>query len=134
MASSSQPRIEVPFAGRWNDLTVKEDATNSTPVVKEIFPCYETCEPRVFNSTPYNFGFLKQANKVFRSAPYAENKVYLPWLDRVEKDFGNFWKRHGIFDLIQLSRVGPTYYLEMLLAVEVKTVLMYVLMTTNLME
>ncbi|MCH82814.1 hypothetical protein A2U01_0003626, partial [Trifolium medium] len=59
--------------------------------VMEIFPCYETYEPRVFESDPYNFVFLKSVKNLFRSAPYAANKHYLPW-------------------------VGPLYYPEMLLA------------------
>ncbi|MCI69534.1 hypothetical protein A2U01_0090796, partial [Trifolium medium] len=31
MASSSQPRTEVPFAGRWKDLTVKDNNQGFLP-------------------------------------------------------------------------------------------------------
>ncbi|MCI07013.1 hypothetical protein A2U01_0028076 [Trifolium medium] len=101
---ASQNQVMVPFAGRWKSLTVTNDGQSFVP------------EPRVFESDPYNFGFLKNGNKLFRSAPYAANKHYLPWLDRVEKEYEDVWKVYGIFDLIQLSRVGPVYYPEMLLA------------------
>ncbi|MCH87976.1 hypothetical protein A2U01_0008857 [Trifolium medium] len=86
------------------------DEAALTKEVMDIFPCYVTYEPRIFDSDPYNFGFLKNANKLFRSAPYAANKHYLPWLDRVQKVYENVWRMYGIFDLIQLSRVGPVYY------------------------
>ncbi|MCH79637.1 hypothetical protein A2U01_0000390 [Trifolium medium] len=46
------------------------DKATLTKEVMDIFPCYTTCEPRIFDSDPYNFGFLKNANKLFRSAPY----------------------------------------------------------------
>jgi hypothetical protein len=82
----------------------------------DIFPCFKTREPLIFDITPYNFNFIKPPNKVFRSAPYVENEAYIDWLDRVEKEFGEFWKSHGIFDLIQISRIGPKYHTEMLVA------------------
>jgi hypothetical protein len=64
--------------------------THSETVSKEvndIFPLHVTCGPRIFDSTPYNFGYLKNALKIFRAAPYTAHKDYIPWLDRVEKDF-----------------------------------------------
>ncbi|XP_050916133.1 uncharacterized protein LOC127131246 [Lathyrus oleraceus] len=55
--------------------------------------------------------------RIFRTCPWSKNPSdYLSWLDKVEKIKGNFWKEIGIFDLIQLSRVGPNIYPNMLLA------------------
>jgi hypothetical protein len=81
-----------------------------------IFPVYKPCKPRAFIDSPYNFNFIKPPNKVFRSAPYYGNEDYIKWLDRVQVGYGDFWKDAGIFELIQLSRVGPKYHQEMLIA------------------
>jgi hypothetical protein len=93
------------------------DAEALSIKVNKIFPVHLTCEPRVFESEPYNFGYLKNPNKLFRSAPHIGHKDFIPWLNRVERDYGDFWKRHGIFDLIQFTRSGPRYNPEMLIAV-----------------
>jgi hypothetical protein len=139
MASSSSQKKIVPLVGNWKqtfqgrvqepimDMSKQNiwekrvmipllDASNTTNELLDIFPCFKTCEPRIFDITPYNFNFIKPPYKVFRSAPYVENEAYIDWLDRVEKEFGEFWKRHGIFDLIQISRIGPKYHTEMLVA------------------
>ncbi|KAK2449848.1 hypothetical protein QL285_009003 [Trifolium repens] len=84
--------------------------------VSDIFPLHVTCEPRIFSSTPYNFGYMKNALKIFRAAPYTAHKDYIPWLDRVEKDFKDSWKSYGIYELIQFSRTGPKYKPELLVA------------------
>jgi hypothetical protein len=59
--------------------------------------------------------FFESGYKIFRSAPIVSNG-YLQWLNKVEKQYASFWKDSGIFDLIQLSREGPKYHAEMLLA------------------
>ncbi|WJX67184.1 hypothetical protein P8452_51676 [Trifolium repens] len=84
--------------------------------VSDIFPLHVTCGPRIFSSTPYNFGYMKNALKSFRAAPYTAHKDYIPWLDRVEKDFKDSWKSYGIYELIQFSRTGPKYKPELLVA------------------
>jgi hypothetical protein len=84
--------------------------------VNGLFPKYVTCGPRIFEVDPYNFGYLKNPIKVFRVAPYTAHKDYIPWLDRVEKDFKGFWENYGIYPLIQFSRTGPKYKPELLLA------------------
>ena len=38
------------------------------------------------------------------------------WLNKVKRKKGQFWKDIGIFDLVQLSRQGPKYHNEMLIA------------------
>jgi hypothetical protein len=67
-------------------------------------------------SRPYNFGYFKNPNKLFRSAPYTAHKDFIPWLNRVEKEYGDFWQRYGIFPLIQFARTGPKYRPELLIA------------------
>jgi hypothetical protein len=84
--------------------------------VNAIFPLHVTCGPRIFESNPYNFGYLKNALKIFRAAPYTAHKDYIPWLDRVEKDFKDSWQSYGIYPLIQFSRTGPKYKPELLIA------------------
>jgi hypothetical protein len=92
------------------------DAKNKNSTVLSIFPTYEPCKPRAFIDSSYNFNFIKPPNKVFRYAPYYGNEEYLKWMDRVQVGYGDFWKDSGIYDLIQLSRVGPKYHQEMLVA------------------
>jgi hypothetical protein len=92
------------------------DAKNRTPTILKLFPVYEPCQPRVFMNTTHNFNFIKPPNKVFRSAPYYGNEGYLEWLDRIQGAYGDFWKDFGIYELIQLSRVGPPYQQEMIIA------------------
>jgi hypothetical protein len=92
------------------------DAKNKMPAIMKIFPVYEPCQPRAFMNTTHNFSFIKPPNKVFRSAPYYGNEDYIAWLDRVQVGYGDFWKDSGIYELIQLSRVGPKYQQEMIIA------------------
>jgi hypothetical protein len=92
------------------------DAKSKSSTIMEIFPVYKPCCPRVFLNSPYNFNFIKPPNKVFRSAPYYGNEGYLEWLYRVQVGYGEFWKDSGIYELIQLSRVGPQYQQEMIIA------------------
>ncbi|KAH1240879.1 hypothetical protein GmHk_07G018620 [Glycine max] len=147
----------VPFAGKWQHFTVRNDGEKVVPEphgdteqtetwesevmipfavertvyafggplpdqaslsskMSKVFPCYQTCEPRIFDSEPYNFNCLSKPNKLFRSAPSIAHRDYLPWLDRVEQAYEDFWKTYGIFDLIQFSRSGPEYRPEMLIA------------------
>ncbi|KAH1206259.1 hypothetical protein GmHk_16G046769 [Glycine max] len=147
----------VPFAGKWQRFTVRNDGEKVVPEsygdteqtetwesevmipfavertvyafggslpdkaslsskMNKVFPCYQTCEPRIFDSEPYNFNYLSKPHKLFRSAPSIAHRDYLPWLDRVEQAYEDFWKTYGIFDLIQFSRSGPEYRPEMLIA------------------
>jgi hypothetical protein len=84
--------------------------------VNGLFPLYKTCEPRIFQSNPYNFGYLKNSFKLFRAAPYTAHKDYIPWLNRVEREYKDFWQSYGIYPLIQFSRTGPKYKPELLIA------------------
>lgn len=55
------------------------------------------------------------ANCVFRFSPYTNQLNYINWLNKVESQKGQFWKDQGLLDLIQISRVGPTYNQNMFL-------------------
>jgi hypothetical protein len=92
------------------------DAKSKTTAIMEIFPVYKPSQPRAFSDSPYDFNFIKPPNKVFRSAPYYGNEDYIAWLDRVQVGYGDFWKDSGIYELIQLSRAGPKYQQEMIIA------------------
>ncbi|XP_045809919.1 uncharacterized protein LOC123904282 [Trifolium pratense] len=114
-----ESQVMIPFAIDNNVYAFGgpiPDDMNLTREVDEIFPCLETCEPRIFDSKPYNFEYMLTNYKPFRSHPYYGNSLYLTWLDRMEQSFGKFWKDYGIFELIQFSRIGPKYQPEMLIA------------------
>lgn len=54
--------------------------------------------------------------RVFRSCPlFKDPKDYLAWLAKVEKKKSQVWKNMGIFDMIQLSKVGHGYSQAMLI-------------------
>ncbi|WJX45203.1 hypothetical protein P8452_32098 [Trifolium repens] len=90
-------------------------SSNYTEEISSIFPLHTTCEPKVFANSVFDMSFFEPGYRVFRSAPIVSNG-YLKWLNKVEKQYASFWKDSGIFDLIQLSREGPKYHAEMLLA------------------
>jgi hypothetical protein len=72
--------------------------------VNGIFPKYVTCGRRIFEADPYHFGYFKNPIKLFRSAPYTAHKDYIPWLNRVEKEYKGIWESYGIYPLVQFSR------------------------------
>ena len=79
-----------------------------------VFPSSKKHPRLVFTKGPYDLSFLKSK---FRIEPKHENnEEYISWLDKVKKKKGQFWKDLGIFDLIQLSRQGPKYHNETLIA------------------
>jgi hypothetical protein len=99
MIPFSVKKVDYAFCGPYppHSETISKE-------VNAIFPLHVTCGPRVFESDPYNFGYLKNSLKLFRAAPYTAHKDYIPWLDRVEKDFKDTWKSYGIYPLIQFSK------------------------------
>ncbi|KAK2426398.1 serine/threonine-protein phosphatase 7 long form protein [Trifolium repens] len=83
--------------------------------VSNIFPLHVTCEPKIFVNSVFDMSFFETGYRAFRSAPVV-SEGYLKWLNKVEKQYATLWKESGIFDLIQLSREGPKYNAEMLIA------------------
>ena len=83
-----------------------------TPEINSLFPCIETQPPLIFTKGPFDLSFVKSK---IRTEPktYPE---YIAWLDKVQKQKGQFWKEKGIFDLIQISRYGPKYHNELIFA------------------
>lgn len=54
---------------------------------------------------------------VFRSCPlFRDPSDYLSWLEKIEKNKSQVWKEMGIFELIQLLKIGPSYSQTMLLS------------------
>lgn len=65
---------------------------------------------------PIVLDFFDKNSRIFRSSPLSnDSQDYLAWLAKVEKKKAPFWKEMSIFDLIELSKVGPTYCPNMLL-------------------
>jgi hypothetical protein len=103
---SSYEDVEVPYAGKWRNFTVRNDGEKVVPEphgdqqaisvwelqvmipfsvadtvyafggplpdtafllseIAKVFSVYTTCEPRIFKSDPYNFGYLKKPSKLF---------------------------------------------------------------------
>ncbi|KAK2421825.1 serine/threonine-protein phosphatase 7 long form protein [Trifolium repens] len=88
---------------------------NFSEEISSIFPLHVTCEPKIFAKSVFDMSFFEPGYRAFRSAPVV-SESYLKWLNKVEKQYATFWKESGIFDLIQLSREGPKYNAEMLIA------------------
>lgn len=80
--------------------------------LNKFFSCYHRCKPRAFEEKSYELWFMSSPQRVFHFSPF---KAYIHWLDKVEKKKEQFWKDRGIYDLIQLSKVGPKYNTNMLI-------------------
>ncbi|WJX45812.1 hypothetical protein P8452_32665 [Trifolium repens] len=113
-------QLMIPFSVQKNDYAFCGPYPPHSEViskeVNDLFPLHVTCGPRIFESNPYNFGYLKNSLKLFRAAPDVAHKDYIPWLNRVEKEFKDTWESYGIYPLIQFSRTGPKYKPELLIA------------------
>ncbi|WJX28405.1 hypothetical protein P8452_17131 [Trifolium repens] len=88
---------------------------NFSEDIGNIFPLHVTCEPKIFANSVFDMSFFEPGYRAFRSA-HVVSENYLNWLNKVEKHYATFWEESGIFDLIQLSREGPKYNAEMLIA------------------
>jgi hypothetical protein len=85
------------------------DAEAVSKPVNDIFPLHVTCGPRIFETTPYNFGYFKTLKNCFDLPPTQPIKtLFLGWIES-KKEYGEFWRRYGIFPLIQFARTGPKY-------------------------
>lgn len=105
----SLPGIAHDFMGHLPRLIKK------TRNLENLFPSLSLCEPMVYKDEPFYLSFMR--NRVFRSSPSTNNPSYIKWLDRVQQRKERVWKDQGIFDLIQLLRVGPKYNPHMLVVV-----------------
>ncbi|KAI5404629.1 hypothetical protein KIW84_051692 [Lathyrus oleraceus] len=86
----------------------------------KFFPCYHTTKPianKIVSSRnaedsvqrdAFQLDFITDSFRPFRSCPTLD-KSYLAWLTKVEKKKASFWKESGIFDLIQMSKLGFSY-------------------------
>lgn len=110
--------------------------------LRHFFPCYDRYKPignrrkpisldevhddenphsdgqgYAYVENPIIMDFFDRKSRVFRSSPLSKDpQDYLAWLAKVEKKKAPFWKELGMFDLIELSKVGPAYCPNMLLA------------------
>lgn len=59
---------------------------------------------------------MSDALRVFGSCPLSkDHEPYITWLTKVEKEKAQFWKELGIYDMIELSKVGQGYSQNMLI-------------------
>ncbi|XP_050918350.1 uncharacterized protein LOC127135752 [Lathyrus oleraceus] len=93
----------------------------------KFFPCYHTTK-RIANKIvssrnnedsvqreAFQLDFITDSFRPFRSCPTLD-KSYLAWLTKVEKKKASFSKELGIFDLIQMSKLGFSYCQPLLLS------------------
>lgn len=99
------------FLGSLHDSSIESQK------VKELFPCYNHSKPCDFLDIPYEIGFMSSVTHVLCDAPYVKKNVYSKWLKKVGAKKDQFWKYHGLYKLVQLSRSGPMYNPNMLIAV-----------------
>lgn len=66
--------------------------------------------------TTITLDYLSTNLRVFRSCPlFKEPENYLSWLVKIEKQKIHVWKEMEIFDIVPLSKVGPSYCQTMLI-------------------
>lgn len=66
---------------------------------------------------PINLLYMSNTLRMFRFFPtFKHPSNYISWLEKVEWKKSQVWKYLGIYDLIQLSKVGPSYYQSMMVA------------------
>lgn len=87
--------------------------------LKDCFPTFPSYGPLVFVDVPFDFNFFK--NKVFCYSPLIGDTDYIKWLGMGQENKKHFWRYLSIFDIIQLSQVGPKYNSHMLIARGEKT-------------
>lgn len=64
---------------------------------------------------PIDLDYMNNEFRVFRSCPlFKDPSDYLGWLKKIENKKAQVWKNMGIFDMIQLSNVGPVCCQSML--------------------
>jgi len=84
--------------------------------VEDDFPGREGHKPRVFSHDSFNMSFMSQ--RIFRSSPLANHTpIYLKWLEKVETLKASVWRKLGISNLIQLSKMGLEYDEKLILVV-----------------
>lgn len=59
---------------------------------------------------------LVHPQRVLRSSHTINDESYINWLEKIEKKKEQIEKDHGTYDLIQLSRTGPKYNLDILIS------------------
>lgn len=91
-------------------------AKSQSRKVKNFFPCYHVTMTYTFEECSLDLSFMEAPTRVFRSAPPAQNKEYIAWLNKVQSKRQKQWEDLCIFDVIQISRTGPRYNPTMLLA------------------
>lgn len=80
-----------------------------TTKLGELFPCFSSCIPFVFEDESFDFNFMSFLISF-------DQYCFLYKLTRYIKKKETIWKDNGIFDLIQLLRASLKYNSHMLVA------------------
>src|SRR4051812_33647322 len=95
---------------------IKIDEDGRSPLGKSA-SVEETSTATPLALAKIRLNYMTNSVKVFRSFPLAKDPdLYYAWLEKVEKLKESFWKSLGIYDLIQLSKMGLEYNQPMLVA------------------
>lgn len=92
--------------------TKRSQATNLT----RLFPCYSLTMPSAFEQLAFDLSFMVKPIRVFRSSPPITTKEYLAWINKVQAKKKKHQEKLGIYDMVNLSRIGLRYNPCMLLA------------------
>lgn len=79
-----------------------------------FFPTSHLSEPLVSSQKPFSLCYVERN---FRTAPPKNCPKFCAWMDRLEAEKIDHWKRIGIYTLLQISRCGPSQSCGMLLAI-----------------
>ncbi|XP_050897207.1 uncharacterized protein LOC127104031 [Lathyrus oleraceus] len=77
-----------------------------------LFPSSHISEPVISAQQPFS---LRYVDRNFRTAPPKNCPKFCAWMDRLESEQIDHWKRTGIYTLLQIARCGPPQYCGMLL-------------------
>lgn len=104
-----------PIANKTVSSRNAEDSVQkSTKSAKEKTSDDTSSAPSVEREA-FQLDYITDSFRPFRSCPTLD-KSHLAWLTKVEKKKAQFWKELGIFDLIQMSKLGFSYCQPLLLS------------------
>ncbi|KAI5424066.1 hypothetical protein KIW84_030326 [Lathyrus oleraceus] len=78
-----------------------------------LFPSSHISKPVISAQQPFS---LRYVDRNFRTAPPKNCPKFCAWMDRLESEKLDHWKRIGIYTLLQIARCGPPQSCGMLLA------------------
>lgn len=117
--SIRKKQAPIPFTLSGNLLAflrLYPTAKSQPEKVNNFSQCYLITMPSAFKERCLDLSFMETFTRVFQSASPTQSKKYLSRLNKVKSKRQKQWEDLCIFDMIQISRVGPRYNPTMLLA------------------